>query len=279
MDFKPRRSVLYMPGANGRALEKARSLAADALILDLEDSVAPDAKLSARQQVLEALAQGGYGRRELVIRVNGLDTPWGMDDMAAAAGSSADAILIPKVNGPDDLARAHGLAGGKPLWAMMESPRAVLAALAIADCGLARCFVIGTNDLIKDSRMSACGARFALIPSLSDLVLAARANGMDVIDGVYNDFRDAAGFVAECAQGVALGMDGKTLIHPDQIEAANKAFAPSAADVEWAGKVIAAFDAPEARGKGVITLEGRMVERLHLDMALRLAAIARVIST
>jgi citrate lyase subunit beta/citryl-CoA lyase len=275
--MKPRRSVLYMPGANARALDKARSLDADALILDLEDSVAPEAKEAARALVVESLAQGGYGRRELIVRVNGLDTAWGQADMAAAAASSAHGILIPKVNGPADLARAAELAQGKPLWAMMETPRGVLQALAIADCGLAACFVIGTNDLIKESRFKSDVGRMALIPSLSTIVLAARSCGMDVIDGVYNDFKDEAGFMAECLQGVQLGMDGKTLIHPGQIRPANQAFAPSAADIDWAQRVISAFAVPEAQGKGVLTLDGRMVERLHLDMAQRVAAIAEAI--
>ena len=281
MDFRPRRSVLYMPGANARALEKAKSLPADALILDLEDSVAPDAKAEARAQVAASLAEGGYGRRELVVRVNGLDTAWGGDDIAMAAQSACHAILIPKVNGPEDLARAARLAGGKPLWAMMETPRAVLNALAIADAAPATglcCFIIGTNDLFKDSRMSGAQGRFALLPSLSNIVLAARATGIDCVDGVYNDFKDEAGFAAECAQGRAVGLDGKTLLHPGQIAGANGAFAPSLAESEWAQKIITAFAAPEAAGRGVITLDGRMVERLHLDMARRTAAIARAIS-
>lgn len=275
MSFRPRRSVLYMPGANARALEKARELAADGLILDLEDSVAPEAKAEARGLIAAALAQGGYGRRELVVRVNGPASPWWASDMEMAAASKADAILIPKVNSPDDLKAAAALARGKPLWAMMESPRAVLNGLAIADCKLASCFVIGTNDLVKESRMAAEQGRLALIPSLSAIVLAARANGIDVIDGVYNDFRDAAGFLAEARQGRLLGMDGKSLIHPSQIAPANEIFAPSTEEIAQAEKIIQAFAAPEAQGKGVITVDGRMVERLHLEMAERTAAIAR----
>lgn len=271
MDFRPRRSVLYMPGDKPRALEKARELAADALILDLEDSVAPDAKETARALVMAA---GGYGSREIVIRINGLDSPWGMADLAAAAASAADAILIPKVNGPQDLERARQFAGGKALWAMMETPRAVFNALAIADAGPA-CFIIGTNDLLKETRME---SRAALIPAITQIVLAARAGGVDCIDGVFNDFRNEEGFAAECAQGRGLGMDGKTLIHPGQIAHANQTFAPSPSEVEWAAKVIAAFELPESQGKGVITLEGRMVERLHLDMALRIALISKAIS-
>lgn len=274
MDFRPRRSVLYIPGDKPRALEKARELEADALILDLEDSVAPQAKASARGQVLAAVAAGGYGRRELVIRINGLDSAWGMEDLAAAASSAADAILIPKVNGPEDLARAKKVSGNKPLWAMMETPRAVFNALSIADAGPA-CFIIGTNDLLKETRME---GRAALIPAITQIALAARAAGVDCIDGVFNDFRNEDGFAAECAQGRELGMDGKTLIHPGQIAHANQTFAPSSTEVEWAAKVIAAFELPESHGKGVITLEGRMVERLHLDMALRFTAISKAIS-
>ena len=267
-----------MPGANARALDKARSLPADALILDLEDSVAPEAKIEARDLIAAQLAQGGYGSRELVVRVNGLESAWACDDFAMAAESAADAILVPKVNHPDDLQKAAVLARGKPLWAMMESPRAVLNALAIADSRLASCFIIGTNDLIKESRMRAEQARFALISSLSMIVLAARAGGQDVIDGVYNDFRNEAGFLAECEQGKLLGMDGKTLIHPSQLGPANELFAPSADEIAQAQKIIAAFQAPEAQGKGVITVEGRMVERLHLEMAERTAQIARAIA-
>jgi citrate lyase subunit beta/citryl-CoA lyase len=272
MEFRPRRSVLYIPGDKPRVLEKARELAADALILDLEDSVAPEAKSLAREQVLAAA--GGYGGREIVIRINGLDSPWGMDDLAAAAASSADAILIPKVNGPEDLARARKFSGNKALWAMMETPRAVFNALSIADAKPS-CLIIGTNDLLKETRME---SRACLIPALTQIVLAARASGVNCVDGVFNDFRDGQGFAAECAQGRGLGMDGKTLIHPSQIDVANQSFAPSSSELEWAQKVVAAFALPEAKGKGVITVEGRMVERLHLEMAERILLISKAIS-
>ena len=279
MNIRPRRSVLYMPGANARALEKAKSIDADALILDLEDSVAPEAKAAARSQVAAAVKAGGFGRRELAIRVNGLDTPWGAEDMAAACAAAPDAILVPKVSTPADVARAVALMAGAPaktgLWAMMETPLAVLNAREIA-AGHARlaCLVIGTNDLVKETRASAANGRFALVPMLSPCVLAARAFGRDVIDGVYNDFKDKAGFRLECEQGRLLGMDGKTLIHPGQVAICNEVFSPSPAERQWAAKVIAAFADPVNATKGVITLDGRMVERLHLAMAERVAAMA-----
>jgi citrate lyase subunit beta / citryl-CoA lyase len=279
MTFRPRRSVLYMPGANDRALEKAKTLDADALILDLEDSVAPEAKADARARVAAAVKAQGYGRRELVIRINGLDTPWGADDMAAAAAAGPDAILVPKVSRGADVAHAVLLMKDAPshtrLWVMMETPLAILKAeeIAGAERRLA-CLVLGTNDLVKETRASAGQERFALLPMLSGCVLAARAHGLDVIDGVFNDFRDEVGFRAECQQGRLLGMDGKTLIHPGQIAACNDVFSPSADEVAWAQKIIAAFRLPENAAKGVITVEGKMVERLHLAMAERVAAIA-----
>jgi citrate lyase subunit beta/citryl-CoA lyase len=283
MTSRPRRSVLYMPGANARALEKAKSLDADALILDLEDSVAPDAKAEARSRVAAAIKDGGYGRRELVIRINGLDTPWGADDMAAAAAAGPDAILVPKVSRGADAAHAVLLMKDAPahtrLWVMMETPLAILKAeeIAGAEKRLA-CLVLGTNDLVKETRASAAQGRFALVPMLSTCVLAGRAHGLDVIDGVFNDFRDEAGFRAECEQGRDLGMDGKTLIHPGQIAVCNDVFSPSAEEVEWARRIIEAFALPENASKGVITIDGKMVERLHLAMAERVAAIAGAIS-
>ena len=284
MKIKPRRSVLYMPGANDRALEKAKSLPADALILDLEDSVAPDAKLAARDKVIAAVKSGGYGAREIVIRVNALDTPWGADDLKAAASVKADAILVPKVSRPGDMVSAAKLlkANAAPaetrLWAMMETPLAILNARDIASVAADAdqrfsCLVLGTNDLLKESRARALGDRFAIVPWLAMSVLAARSYGLDVIDGVYNDFKDEAGFRAECEQGRTLGMDGKTLIHPSQIEPCNQIFSPSDEEVSWSRKVIEAFALPEHKGKGVITVDGRMVERLHLVMAERVVAI------
>ena len=284
MKIRPRRSVLYMPGANDRALEKAKSLPADALILDLEDSVAPDAKLAARDKVIAAVKSGGYGAREIVIRVNALDTPWGADDLKAAASVKADAILVPKVSRPGDmvsaakLLKAHAAPAETRLWAMMETPLAILNARDIASVAADAdqrfsCLVLGTNDLLKESRARALGDRFAIVPWLAMSVLAARSYGLDVIDGVYNDFKDEAGFRAECEQGRTLGMDGKTLIHPSQIEPCNQIFSPSDEEVSWSRKVIEAFAVPEHKGKGVITVDGRMVERLHLVMAERVVAI------
>ncbi len=280
MSFRPRRSVLYMPGANERALEKAKTLPADALILDLEDSVGPAQKDEARERVAAVVAAGGYGKRELVIRVNGLDTEWGMADMAMAAKAKPHAILVPKVSTAADVARAAAIAHGVPLWVMIETP---LAILNLRDIGAAAaaarltCFVLGTNDLIKDSRCKPVGARFALVPMLSQTVVAARAFGLDVIDGVYNDFKNEDGFAAECEQGVALGMDGKTLIHPGQVEPCNRIFSPSADEVARARAIITAFALPENDKKGVITVDGKMAERLHLAMAERLVAIAEAI--
>lgn len=280
--YRPRRSVLYMPGANARALEKAKNLAADALIFDLEDSVAPDAKAEARATASAAITAGGYGSREVVLRVNGLDTPWGEADMSAAVAARPDAILVPKISSAADVARAAALSKGLPLWVMIETP---LAILNLRDIGQAArsanltCFVLGTNDLLKETRMKALNARAALLPSLSQSVLAARAFGLDCIDGVYNDFKDETGFAAECEQGVSLGMDGKTLIHPSQIEPCNRIFSPSPDELNWAQRVIAAFALPENISKGVITVEGKMVERLHLAMAERVAAMAKVMSS
>jgi citrate lyase subunit beta/citryl-CoA lyase len=283
MIIRPRRSVLYMPGANERALEKAKTVPADALILDLEDSVAPDAKPQARANVAAAVKSKAYGKRELIIRINGLDTPWGVDDLKAAAEAGPDAVLVPKVARPGDIvnvARIFGAIGGPDetrMWAMMETPMAIFNVREIASVHqVARlsCLVLGTNDLLKESRALATGGRFAILPWLSMTLLAARAYGLDVIDGVYNDFKDEAGFQAECEQGRTLGMDGKTLIHPGQVDTCNAMFSPSPADVEWSRKIMAAFDLPENAKKGVITVEGRMVERLHLAMAQRVVAIA-----
>jgi citrate lyase subunit beta / citryl-CoA lyase len=287
MIIKPRRSVLYMPGANERALEKAKTIAADSLILDLEDSVAPEAKDGARAKLAAALKAGGFGRRELVIRINGLDTPWGIDDLKMAAGIGPDAVLVPKVARPDDIVNAWRLysALGGPehtrMWAMIEKPMAIFNARDIAGAGGAgrlSCLVMGTNDLLKESRASAAGGRFAIIPWLSMVVLAARAYGLDVVDGVYNDFKDEAGLRAECEQGRQLGMDGKTPIHPTQVAACNELFSPAVEEVQWSRRVIESFALPDNLMKGVITFEGRMVERLHLAMALRTVAIAEAIA-
>ena len=289
MTIRPRRSVLYMPGSNARALEKAKTLPADGVILDLEDSVAPDAKAAARQQVVDAVKAGGFGAREVIIRTNAVDTPWHAEDLAAAAHAGADAILIPKVQSAETLEMI-----GRRLmdmhtpvktrvWAMIETPLAIFNILQIA--AQARdsevrlsCFVLGTNDLAKDTRARLVPGRAPMLPWLSTCIAAARINGIDVLDGVYNDLGNADGFLAECIQGVEFGFDGKTLIHPNQIEPCNKAFSPSDDEVAWARKMIAAFDRPENKSKGVVSIDGRMVERLHADMARRTVMIAEAIA-
>ena len=283
MQSRPRRSALYMPGSNARALEKAKSLPADALILDLEDAVAPDAKTAAREQVCAAVRGGGYGPREVVIRVNGPDTPWGLDDLAAAAQAGPDAVLIPKVNAPGDIhAAAHALRaasapGHTRLWAMMETPRALLEAGAIAAAAAAAgvdVFVMGTNDIAKETRARLTPGRAPMLAWLSHCLAAARAHGLEILDGVFNDIADADGFAAECEQGRDFGMDGKTLIHPSQVEICNAIFAPEAEEVARARAVIAAFARPENTTKGVLQLDGRMVERLHAAIAARTVALA-----
>lgn len=289
MTVRPRRSVLYMPGANARALEKARTLPADALILDLEDAVAPDAKVQARTQVTDAVKAGGYGPREIVIRINGLDTPWGGEDLAAAIAAGPDAILIPKAASSEDIARASaamrqaGAVENMQLWAMIETPVAILKAGEIAAAARhagsrLTVLVMGLNDLVKETGAALDGERTAALYWLSAALTAARAHGLTILDGVYNNFRDMEGYAKECRQGRMLGFDGKTLIHPDQIALANEVFSPPPAEVEFARKIIAAFDQPENQGKGVINLEGRMVELLHADMARRTVAIADAIA-
>jgi citrate lyase subunit beta / citryl-CoA lyase len=284
--MRPRRSVLYMPGSNARALEKARSLPADALILDLEDAVAPDAKELARTQVCGAVKAGGFGPRETVIRINSFATPYGAADFAAALDAKPDAILIPKVESAEDLrhARKNAAAGcGIALWAMIETPLAILnlkeiaQAAASADLPLT-CFVLGTNDLLKATRALPQPGRAPLLASLTLTVAAARAYGITVVDGVYNALQDEAGFRAECEQGRALGMDGKTLIHPNQIGPCNEAFSPSADEVAAARKIVQAFAAPENQGKGAISLDGRMVELLHAEIARQTLAMAEAIA-
>ncbi|MES0384122.1 MAG: CoA ester lyase [Hyphomicrobium sp.] len=290
MHVRPRRSVLYMPGANKRALEKAKTLPADSLILDLEDSVAPEAKAQARDSVCAAVKAGGYGHRELVIRVNAIETPWGMDDLRAAVAAVPDAILVPKVSQPGDIVTAAKVLGsvhapGKTrLWAMMETPKSMLNAREIAALGTEpehrlACLVMGTNDLLKESRARALHNRIAVVPWLAMTLVAARAFGLDILDGVYNDFRDDEGFREECENGRTLGMDGKTLIHPSQVTPCNEIFSPTDEEVTWSRAIIAAFDKPENDHKGVITVDGKMVERLHLAMAERTVAIADAIAT
>jgi len=289
MTIRPRRSVLYMPGSNARALEKAKSLPADGVIFDLEDSVAPDAKEAARKQVADAVKAGGFGAREVIIRTNAVDTPWHAEDLAAAAQAGPDAILIPKVQSPETLEMIGRrlLDMHTPIktrvWAMIETPLAIFNILAIAaeakdsEARLS-CFVLGTNDLAKDTRARLVPGRAPMLPWLTTVIAAARIYGVEVLDGVYNDLANTDGFAMECQQGVELGMDGKTLIHPNQIEPCNKAFSPSPAEVEWARKMIAAFDLPENKSKGVVSIDGRMVERLHAEMARRTVAIDEAIA-
>jgi citrate lyase subunit beta/citryl-CoA lyase len=285
MQVRPRRSVLYIPGSNQRALEKAKTLLADALILDLEDAVAPEAKEWARQQVCAVVMAGGFGKREIVIRINGLNTPLGAADLAMAVQAAPDAILVPKIESELDLSRVGArlgeLSAPPPvrIWAMMETPLAVLNASQIARAAVAMqesrlsVLVMGTNDLVKETRVELDADRTGALYWLSTCVTAARAFGVDILDGVYNAFKDAEGFRRECQQGRQLGFDGKTLIHPDQVKTANEVFQPTEAEVTFARKIIAAFDRPENKGKGAITVDGRMVEILHAEMARRTIAI------
>jgi citrate lyase subunit beta/citryl-CoA lyase len=289
MTMRPRRSVLYMPGSNARALEKARSLPADGVILDLEDAVAPEAKVAARKQVAEAVQAGGFGAREVFIRVNAIDTPWHAEDLSAAAHAAPDAILVPKISSPDQLEMLGqrlldmGTDHRTRIWAMIETPIAIFNAQAIAaaakdsETRLAG-FVLGTNDLAKETGARQVVGRWTMLPWLTTCVLAARAYGIAILDGVYNNLSDAEGFARECEQGRDLGMDGKTLIHPNQIGPCNDVFTPREDEVAEAKKIIAAFDRPENRGKGVVQIEGRMVERMHADIARRTVAIADAIA-
>jgi citrate lyase subunit beta/citryl-CoA lyase len=274
---KPRRSALYMPAANARAIEKARELPCDVVILDLEDAVAPDAKPAAREQAAAAVRAGGFGPREVVIRVNGLDTPWGRDDLAAAAAAAPDAVLAPKVSCADDIAAYRAVLGRNAvLWIMIETCGALF---RLDELGAgASAWVIGTNDLAKEMRCRLDAERAPLLAPLSLAVAAARAHGLSVLDGVFNGIDDEAGLERQCAQGAAFGFDGKTLIHPRQIEAANRAFTPAADEVAWARTIVQAFGEPENAAKGVLRVEGRMVERLHLDEARRLIAVADAIA-
>jgi citrate lyase subunit beta/citryl-CoA lyase len=286
---RPRRSVLYMPGSNARALEKAREIPADALILDLEDAVAPDAKEEARQQVCDAVKAGGYGKREIAIRVNGLDTPWGADDIRAAVAAGPDAILVPKINSAADVARAEQAlsdAGAKPglqLWCMIETPLATLNIQSIAEAAQKpgsrmSVWVMGTNDIAKELRAAHTPDRVPMLTSLGLALVAARAYGLVILDGVYNDIKDEQGFVAVCEQGRDMGFDGKTLIHPSQVGPCNTIFSPDPETVTFARKTIEAFELPENKGKGVLKVDGKMVEILHAEIARRTVAIADAIA-
>lgn len=284
MIAKPRRSVLYMPGSNTRALDKGRTLAADALIFDLEDAVAPDAKIDARAHVLAALTKGGYGRRDIIVRVNGPDTPWGTDDLATMATSGANAVLLPKVETAEQVQAAERalVRAGAPddlaLMCMMETPLGILNAQAIAySSRRLSALVMGTSDLAKDLHAAHTPDRAPLLTALGLVVLAARAAGLAVLDGVHLDLNDDDGFKAACAQGRDLGFDGKTLIHPKTIDAANAAFAPKPDDLAWAETIIKAHADAEQKGDGVVVVDGKLIETLHVEDAKRLVALADAI--
>ena len=284
-DLRPRRSVLYMPGANERALEKAKGIPADALIFDLEDAVSPDAKPEARDRVCAAASAGGYGLREVVIRVNGLDTQWGTDDLRAAATAGAAAVLVPKIDGPADIAEierqldAAGAPSALRIWAMLETPAGIFASREIATASeRLAVLVMGTNDIAKELHAEHVPGRQPMLFALQQCLLAARLAGKVILDGVYNDIKDEAGFQAECVQGRELGFDGKTLIHPTQVEPCNAVFGPSPTEVEQAREIIDAFRAAEAEGKGVVTVNGRMIENLHVENARRALALDEAIT-
>ncbi|MEM8902565.1 MAG: CoA ester lyase [Actinomycetota bacterium] len=282
-ELRPRRSVLYMPAANERALEKAKGIAADALIFDLEDAVAPDAKETARAQACAAAASGEYGHREVTIRANGLDTPWGADDLTAIATSGASAVVVPKVGSVEqvDEVRNRLAVAEAPddlmIWPMIETPTAIFDAREIAAHPRVAVLVMGTNDLAKELFATQVPGRHPLVPHLATALLAAREAGVAILDGVYNDVKDPDGFRSECVQGAEMGFDGKTLIHPSQVEPANDVWAPTADEVDHARRVIAAFDEAVADGRGVVTVDGRMIENLHVDEARRTLAVVAAI--
>jgi citrate lyase subunit beta/citryl-CoA lyase len=287
--IRPRRSLLFMPGSNPRALEKARNLPADGIILDLEDSVAPEAKAQARDQISNVLAEGRFGKREVLIRVNALDSPWWADDSAMAGRARPDGILVPKVSSAKDLAAiggrlaALGADASTKVWVMIETAQAVLDASELAAAArdpatrLAG-FVFGPNDISRETRIRMQPGRAAMIPMITHCVLAARAHGLEILDGPYSDFSNVDGFALECAQARDLGFDGKTLIHPGQIVACNAIFTPPDEEVAEARKIIAAFQLPENASRGAIQIDGRMVERLHADMASRTIALADAVA-
>ena len=283
--IRPRRSVLYMPGSNARALEKGRSLAADGLILDMEDAVAPDAKQTARDQITAAIAEGGYGARELIVRTNGLDGPWGEDDLKAAAKMGADAVLLPKVESKAMVDQAIAIldAAGAPkdlpIWAMMETPLGMLHAEEIAfSSPRLQCLVMGTSDLAKDLRAQHTPDRIPFMTSLGLCILAARAAKIAILDGVHLDLADDDGFMASCRQGRELGMDGKTLIHPKTIAMANEAFSPSEDEIAWSKRIIEAHAEAEKAGKGVVLVDGKLIENLHVEGAKQMVAMADAIT-
>ena len=282
--YRPRRSVLYMPAANQRALEKAKDIPADALIFDLEDAVAPDAKELAREQACNAAASSDYGNRELTIRCNGLDTPWGREDILAAAEAAPSAVVIPKVDGPEYLAQVSEVLdeGGAPaateIWAMVETPAGILCVDQIAQFERTAVLVMGTNDMAKELRASITQDRHALLPYLAMCLLAARAADVGILDGVYNDIKNEEGFEQVCRQGAEMGFDDKTLIHPSQVAPTNESFSPSLDELDFHQRVIEEFEAAQNEGRGVLTVDGKMIENLHVDEARRAIAMAQVIA-
>ena len=282
--YRPRRSVLYMPAANERALEKAKDIQADALIFDLEDAVAPDSKEVAREQACAAAASSEYGNRELTIRCNGLDTPWGKDDVLAAAAAGPAAVVIPKVDGSSYLDEISELLnqGGAPsstqIWAMVETPIGILHVEEIARHERTSVMVTGTNDIAKELRASITADRQALLPYLAMCLLSARAAGVAILDGVYNDIKDESGFEDVCVQGAEMGFDGKTLIHPNQVAPTNEIFSPSLDELDFYRRIIEEFEAAEKEGRGVLTVDGKMIENLHVDEARRALAVADAIA-
>ena len=282
--YRPRRSVLYMPAANERALEKAKDIQADALIFDLEDAVAPDSKEIAREQACAAAASSEYGNRELTIRCNGLDTPWGRDDVLAAAAAGPAAVVIPKVDGSSYLDEISELLnqGGAPsstqIWAMVETPIGILHVEEIARHERMSVMVMGTNDMAKELRASITADRRALLPYLAMCLLSARAAGVAILDGVYNDIKDESGFKDVCVQGAEMGFDGKTLIHPNQVAPTNEIFSPSLDELDFHRRIIEEFEAAEKDGRGVLTVDGKMIENLHVDEARRALAVADAIA-
>ena len=284
VNYRPRRSVLYMPAANERALEKAKNLEADALIFDLEDAVSPENKELARDQACAAASSSEYGNRELTIRCNGLDTPWGTDDVLAAAAAAPAAVVIPKVDGPDYLDQVSTLLdkGGAPpstrIWAMVETPSGILKVDQIAGHERIAVMVMGTNDMAKELRATITPNRHALLPYLAKCLLSARAADIGILDGVYNDINDETGFSSVCLQGAQMGFDGKTLIHPNQVAPTNKIFSPSLDELDFHRQVIEEFEAAEKDGRGVLTINGKMIENLHVEEARRALAIAEAIA-
>jgi len=275
---RPYRSVLYIPGSKERALEKARTLPVDAIIFDLEDAVTPDAKVEARTTLAAALKQDGYGDRAKIVRINAFDTEWGRDDALAVAGMQADAVLLPKVNNALDIQTLADLVGDMPIWAMMETCHGVWNAMEVASHPSVQGFVAGTNDLAKELNCRTCADRLPMMTSLQMMLLAARAHGVVAVDGVYNQFKDEEGLRIECEQGRDLGFDGKTLIHPAQVDVTNAAFSPSEDEVNLARRQIEAFEEVERTGQGVAVVDGKIVENLHVETAKKVLAMASAIA-